>query len=111
MTTITIRHQLAEGFRSITATGAILTGPTPDGYVQMTFYRDAICVTSETFTVPDDAKPGATVKIESADYTHEAVREDVARVYFHESQFEDLVGALNARLAIIKANARTGTNG
>ena len=79
MTTLKIRHVLHTGYTSTVATALSLTGPSPDGFVHVTFFRDATRITEETLS-QEVLQSGdvEVIKISPQENRTEHVREDVA---------------------------------
>lgn len=96
--TIKVPHERASDYSSMYASGAIISGPGPQGLLEIVFYEDAIGIRFETATqIEDDAY---STSIEEGD-TYQ-YREDKARVTLTKSVAQSIHKLLGQKLGLDK---------
>jgi hypothetical protein len=73
---IKIPHRPASNFASHSATGAVLSGPSPDGFFHLTFFSDRIHVKTETGTFVEKGRYTTAIREDDL----ESFREDKVSV-------------------------------
>ena len=102
---LTIRHERATNFQTLMASGMAIGGPTPDGFIHLTFFRDCIPALTEYFTVVAAKHDNTSVSMElspSEGPVPAPAREDVATILVPVAKFESFVQAMNNRLAMLR---------
>lgn len=90
---IKIVHRRASNYANHFITGALLSGPTPDGQVHLTFYADCIQIVSETGSYVEEGK--YTTSISAGDL--ESFREDKVTIAVTEEILESIAQMLQTR--------------
>ncbi len=91
MTDFVLKHFKHPGHTSVVATGVAISGPSADGFVHVTFYRDMLSLIEEYFDAHEEGegvnKTATLVPKREANKT-EMGREDVATVLIPAAAFE-----------------------
>jgi hypothetical protein len=99
---IKIEHRLATNYASHSATGAILSGPSPDGFLHLTFFSDRIRAKTETGNFVEKGRYTTTVNPDDL----ESFREDAVSVALSIATVKELSVIFARRSAEIeKENA------
>lgn len=94
---ITIPHKLSKQFTSHLASGAIMSGPTPDGFYHLIFYSDVIGINHETGVLIREKENSVSYKTKISEGDVERFREDKTRISMTESALEELYRLLKKR--------------
>jgi hypothetical protein len=103
-----LKHVKHPGFSSKVATGVVAGGPTGDGHVHLTFYRDGVDLIEEYFEREERPVTGGKAVVLSKADKHpksEFVREDLVRLVIPTHQLDeisDLIARLAKRVAELR---------
>ncbi|CRD61458.1 MULTISPECIES: hypothetical protein [Stenotrophomonas] len=97
-----LKHVKHPGFSSKVATGVAAGGPTGDGNVHLTFYRDGVDLIEEYFEREEKPVPGGKAVVLSKGKKQpksEFVREDLVRLVIPIDQLDE-ISELISKLAL-----------
>lgn len=100
-----LKHNKHPAHHSSMATGVALSGPSPDGFVHLTFYRDAIELVEEHFeTAPGEVE--GTVHLRPVDGSLKTTlsREDVVTLLVPAGKFKSFASALQRMVAVVESH-------
>lgn len=99
--TLTLEHRDAPGYVAASATGVSISGPSGDGLLHMTFFRDMMRPEAEDFTMQpatQDPNNVAFTLTQKPSRTPLMYRVDVATISVQASHMEAMVNGLRTAL-------------
>ncbi len=96
---VRIKHKPSKDFASHTATGALLSGPTSDGFYHLVFYADVVEINHEVSVLVSQDLEQATYETKIPPGSVSMFREDRARVSMSEGAMRRLSHLLQAKFS------------
>jgi hypothetical protein len=94
---VRIEHKPSKDFASHTVTGALLPGPTSDGFYHLVFYADVVEINYEVSVLVSQDLEQATYETQIPPGSISMFREDRARVSMSEEAMRQLSHLLQAK--------------
>jgi hypothetical protein len=92
---IVVKHIQHPGYTSAMASGAVLAGPSPDGFVHITYWREGMRLLEEKFEQEVTLVNNVEVaKMKSEGNISEHFREDVATILLPVAKLDEICNAL-----------------
>lgn len=98
-----VKYQKATGYTSGLSTGIMISGPTPDGMMQLNFYHDVLFADHERFAIKEKQvhKFGSSMKLDPIPVEPDLMREIIATVVIPVDRFEGILGAMKRSLELV----------
>lgn len=112
MTEFVIKHSRAPHYTTAVATGLGLGGPSGDGFVHLTFFRDIFNIKSERFESVETKTTGNATEIKLGSPLPNKVeleREDVVTISIPADKLKSFADALAAHVAAAIPEGSTAT--